>query len=397
MKVYHFSMGVGMYAAQLADGISSFMPSCVALNARDYQPLRSEHPQFFRESKARVISIAHVPSWNPLKIWYALKPVLQMLFTRTTVLHIQLTGTYLENLITFKLAKALGITIVGTVHDATFHPGDGMKLKQVRRHIQTIELCDMFIVHGETIKTQLCSNLGIDPDMVVVIPHGSYDIYLKQQEVQENDGRPPQILLFGRMKKYKGIEVFIRAAQIVHEKLPHVEFVLAGRGEELDLHLPQLKKTPYFRIYSERISDAQVARLFHAAEIIAIPYLEASQSGPLNLAFSFGKATVASRVGAIPEVLTDQQEGILVEPGNAEQLAQAFIELLSDHTKRIAMGLAARKKAEGPLNWGGAIATQTIHVYQTAEKVKHNKHSFKNCSSSERWNKVLQYYKTRND
>jgi len=58
-----------------------------------------------------------------------------------------------------------------------------------------------------------------------------------------------------------------------------------------------------------------------------------------------GKPVVASRIGCLPEIVTDNVTGLLYEPGNVADLVQKIRQLLVDPDKRISMGLAGKRKA----------------------------------------------------
>ena len=96
---------------------------------------------------------------------------------------------------------------------------------------------------------------------------------------------------------------------------------------------------------------------------MVLPYIEASQSGIVSLAYTFGKPVVVTNVGSIPEVVDDGQTGIIVPPENAEALAKALVELLNDDEKRERMGQNALFKAKTMLSWE-TIAEQTAAVYR---------------------------------
>jgi glycosyltransferase involved in cell wall biosynthesis len=64
-----------------------------------------------------------------------------------------------------------------------------------------------------------------------------------------------------------------------------------------------------------------------------------------------GKAIVASRTGQIAEVIKHEVNGLLVEPGNVSDLAQAIICLLNDHDERKRLGINARRQAIEQHSW----------------------------------------------
>jgi starch synthase len=85
--------------------------------------------------------------------------------------------------------------------------------------------------------------------------------------------------------------------------------------------------------------------------------------GIVNLeAMACGTPVVGSRTGGIPEVVADGETGLLVPPGDDEQLAAALNALLADPDRARAMGQAGRKRAVAEFGWP-AIAAQTAALY----------------------------------
>jgi glycosyltransferase involved in cell wall biosynthesis len=96
---------------------------------------------------------------------------------------------------------------------------------------------------------------------------------------------------------------------------------------------------------------------------VVLPYIEASQSGVVPVAYRFGKAVVASRVGGVPDLVDDGRTGLLVPPRNVHALASAIVRLLQDDALRQAMGQAGRNKMEAECS-PQAVANLTMAVYQ---------------------------------
>jgi len=81
---------------------------------------------------------------------------------------------------------------------------------------------------------------------------------------------------------------------------------------------------------------------------------------------AMGKAIVASRLGQIGEVLTDEETALLVEPGNAQQLTDAILRLSESPELRESLGAAARKTAIERHTWK-RNARRVIDEYRTLE------------------------------
>ncbi|MBH0121983.1 glycosyltransferase family 4 protein [Rhodococcus sp. CX] len=103
--------------------------------------------------------------------------------------------------------------------------------------------------------------------------------------------------------------------------------------------------------------------LLGSAEIAAVPSLYEGFSLPAVEAMACGTPLVASRAGAIPEVVGDA--GVLVPPGDGEKLAAALAALFDDPAERDRLGAAARQRVLDRYSWS-AVAAQTACVYDDA-------------------------------
>jgi glycosyltransferase involved in cell wall biosynthesis len=114
------------------------------------------------------------------------------------------------------------------------------------------------------------------------------------------------------------------------------------------------------------LSDAALAALFASAEVACIPSLYEGFSLPAVEAMASGTPVVASRVGALPEVVgTDGACAELVPPADVEALTRALGGLLDSPEKRRSMGRAGRERAVNVFSWE-AVAAQTVGVYERA-------------------------------
>jgi len=145
--------------------------------------------------------------------------------------------------------------------------------------------------------------------------------------------------------------------------------VIAGTGERFDRYRKMLADPDRFEIHNRYIPDSEVARLFEEATIVAVPYIEASQSGVVQLAFAFGKPVVATEVGSLPEAVDHGETGLLVRPGDADALATAIVGLLADHGRREHMRERIRQQVETRFSWR-TVAEATTETYARATRQK---------------------------
>lgn len=256
--------------------------------------------------------------------------------------------------------------LVATVHDVNPHPGDhGWQAIPSVLYPWQWRWADQVIVHATSARQQLLTQYGCSPERVNVIPIGSYDFYRTYASVAQPE-RPNTILFFGRIWKYKGLEYLIEAEPMITQAVPGTRIIIAGRGESFEKYRRAMVNPDHFEVHNYRIPNNQVANFFQQASLVALPYVESSQSGIVPLAYAFGKPVVATHVGGLPDVVIDGQTGLLVPPGDAHRLAEAIITLLKDASLRRKMGQQAQEFAKTELSWQ-RIAQKTLSVYQQVD------------------------------
>ena len=141
----------------------------------------------------------------------------------------------------------------------------------------------------------------------------------------------PTILFFGYVRPYKGLEDLVRSMSHVRRRFPDAVLVVAG---------PFLERVATYRRLAERLGVADAVRLldgyvpneevpavYSLADVVALPYRSATQSGVLPQARAAGKRVVATAVGGVPE--SAGPGVVLVPPRDPRALAEGIAEALS--------------------------------------------------------------------
>ena len=221
---------------------------------------------------------------------------------------------------------------------------------------------DQLIVHGEAMKREVVELLDISPERIHVILRiaiGNMEAVRKA----EDDGKT--ILFFGRIWEYKGLEYLIQAEPMIAKAVPDARIVIAGEGEDFDRYRRMMNGSKRFVVHNRYVSTAERSQLFRQASLVALPYIDASQSGVVPVAYSFSKPVVATNTGALAESVVDGVTGRVVPPRDTAALAGAIIELLTDPKRREAMGAAGRHKLD--VEWSPqVVARRLIDVYRCA-------------------------------
>jgi len=255
--------------------------------------------------------------------------------------------------------------LVITVHDPVHHVGDLESAKNPQRLVHwTYRRADELITHAEHLKSILVDDIHLPASRITVIPHIALTFDRGPDDVAE---RGERVLFFGRIWEYKGLEYLIRAEPRISERIPDVKIVIAGRGEDFEKYRRLIVNPDRFEIHNESIPDSQVAQYFGESSVVALPYIDASQSGVVPVAYAFGRPVVATSVGGLPEVVEDGVTGLLVPPRDVDALADAFVTLLENDDLRHKMGAAGRHKLER--EWAPeVIGPKHVRVYERALK-----------------------------
>ncbi len=258
--------------------------------------------------------------------------------------------------------------LVATFHDIEPHPGEdrlldmGSLLYRLTLFVSRI-LPDRIFVHGKALRDVLVENYRVPGRKVHVIPIGEHEVapFVKfEQDGLEPDGL--RVLFFGRIHRYKGLDCLIRAEPLITREVPGARIVIAGTGEDFGRYREAMAGRDAFEVYNYRIPYEEGARLFQQASVVALPYVEASQSGVIPTAYGFKRPVVVTDVGSLPEVVDDARTGYVVPPRDPEALANAIVRLLKDPAGCRRMGEQGYVKLKTDMAWS-TIARSLLAVY----------------------------------
>jgi glycosyltransferase involved in cell wall biosynthesis len=203
-------------------------------------------------------------------------------------------------------------------------------------------------------RTRLATSAPIE-----VIPNGVDESRLDgpaQEPLRSVVGAGPGETVFtllGRINRWKGHSVFLDAAERFAAESEGVRFLIVGdsfAGQE------SLTEAVDHRIGSSRTLRGRTVRLSHVAEVgrvygasdvVVVPSIEPEPFGLVAAeAMAAGLPVIASRIGALPEVVDEDRTGLLVDPGDAASLVAAMRELQASPMRREKMGREARERFE---------------------------------------------------
>jgi glycosyltransferase involved in cell wall biosynthesis len=187
--------------------------------------------------------------------------------------------------------------------------------------------------------TALVRALGIEPAAV-------FPSYTDAQAFLERPPAPlperPRALFVGVLERYKAFDTLVAAWRLASLRVPEATLHVVGDGSLRHLVGPDVE-------YSERLTAEGVAAAMDDAWLFCLPSRSEGLPRVALEAAARGRAIVGGNRAGIPDVVEDGVNGFLVDPDDAEQLADALVRLLSDRALAERLGAAARRTGE---EWG---------------------------------------------
>ena len=155
----------------------------------------------------------------------------------------------------------------------------------------------------------------------------------------------------GRLVSYKGLPLLLKVWNEIRLKHENVLLILAGTGG-LDIHNCEDELRAYVKVtglenhvlFTGAVQN--VPEYLQASDIFVFPTENDAFPSSIVEAMACGLPVLTTPVGAIKTIVTDGETGVLIQPGNAEQLFQALNVMLSDKVMASCLGQAARKSVQ---------------------------------------------------
>lgn len=217
-----------------------------------------------------------------------------------------------------------GIPMAVIVHDADPHPGDRVPLQFLLQRA-LVRRADLVMALSEPVAARLRVQGVVRAGARLVMgTHPPFDFGVSAPAFA-HDG-PWRVLSFGRLLPYKGLDLL---ASCLRQMGPRPRFVVrvVGSGPESAV-LSALRAIPYVTVENRWVPEDEVGELLEWADVVLLPYREASQSGVAAAALAAQRYVVATNVGGLAGQLRDEPRAILCEP-YANSLADGLRRVLN--------------------------------------------------------------------
>lgn len=347
--------GMAHYARNLADGLARHCRTQLyTLRPHDGLPTGSWVGAVLdRSSKGRVLR----RNYNPFRSARLARELWQRY--RPAVVHIVSRVGAFRGLI--QEFGRLGVNVVATVHDPSPHAELRTWWGRVHTAVYDTFLMPWLLrraaalhVHSRDHAGALVERYGVDGERVYVAQHG---VGLTERiatgnalplELAQLESGDHTVLFFGRIEPYKGLDLLFSAARDVLKSLPTLRLLIAGAGT-----VPPIPEDIRQRVVliNRFVADEEIRAIFAASRLVVLPYAAATQTGVIPLAAAFGKPAIATRVGALAELIVEGTTGLVVPPQSPAALAQAMLCLLVDPEGATRQGEHARDHLEQKYGW----------------------------------------------
>jgi glycosyltransferase involved in cell wall biosynthesis len=190
---------------------------------------------------------------------------------------------------------------------------------------------------------EVLKNYGLE---AVFIPFG---IDYSRYSIISPNRQQNKILFIGDLYRSKGVDILLKAFCKVLEVVSDASLDIVGEGPEQDRLKDECKTlnlVDNVNFYG-KIPHDELLEFYYRANIVVLPSM-VQENSPLSIyeAMAAARPVIGSRIGGIPELITDGKTGLLFSPGDSNELSKKILQLLKDKDTAEKMGILARKRIE---------------------------------------------------
>lgn len=354
----HLSRGLGDYVIEWAHALAPVVDLRLVLAAKD--EWMAEH----LPGNVDVIRSGAPAVRSPANLVAMARLVRTLRKLRPAITHCQ-SGLVWEQ----ALIPATRATRILTVHDVTVHPSKSLLPGTPQWLLDApTRFAHGLIVHGTAMRAAAQRRFGTSVP-VAIIDHPAIRRY---GVGQPRPGPGRRVLFFGRLDEYKGLEHLAGAVPLVREQLSDVEFIVAGAADKAGYY-DQLFAGLGVDLRLRHQTAEEVGELFRWADLLVMPYVEASQSGVLHLALSFALPVVATPVGSVFDMVSHGESAWQVPPKDPRALATGILRVLTDSSVREALTAGVCRLRDTRLS-PPRIAADTVRFYEEVMMLRASSH-----------------------
>ncbi|MFH0733057.1 MAG: glycosyltransferase [bacterium] len=277
------------------------------------------------------------------------------------------------DLVIFKYWMPFFAPIFGTI----------IKIAKRNKNTKALVICDNVIPHerkpGDILLTKwffkavdnfVTMSKSVEDDLKKIKPNAKsvllfHPIYsnfgkiIPKQEARNyfNIKTDKVLLFFGFIRDYKGLDTLIEAVNLLKDKLDYTLIIAGEFYTDKEKYLSLIEKynlSCKIKLCTDFIPTNEVKYYFSAADVVVLPYKNATQSGIIQIANNFNKPIIATNVGGLGEVIFSGINGYLVEKENPQAIADAILTYYSENKEDEFMEFIKNEKEK--YSWASFIS-----------------------------------------
>jgi glycosyltransferase involved in cell wall biosynthesis len=269
------------------------------------------------------------------------------------------THGYKADLYGYVAARREGKPIVATCHN--WLAGGAMLAAYNFLDRVALKHFDAVGAVSQTIAEKLLS-LGVRRERITVIPNG-IDVHAFDAPPAAQVRKEQVIGIVARLDLQKGFEYLLNAIAALRPSFPEVRLLIVGEGPDRARIEEMVSRKNLDGMVTIAGQQTDMPGVYAAIDIFVLPSLNEGLPMTLLEAMAASKPVVATRVGAVPTVITNGETGLLVEPADGAGLTKALSQLLADPELRRRLAQKARAHVEQDYT-AAAMARKYLAMYR---------------------------------
>lgn len=220
-------------------------------------------------------------------------------------------------------------------HDAKLHPGENNSKLQIFIMWLEIFLSNTVITLTQNVKNILSKKWK--KKEIIVLEHPAYDF--GKVETPRVLNEIPIFLFFGRVVKYKGLDLFLKAVELFDKEMKRLnkdyKIIIAGDGEIEKEDLNIINNNKNIELINRYIDEAEIPEIWNRSDVCVLPYIEASQSGVVAIAINKAMPCIITPMnGLMEQVEINSENTFALMTANLEpkEFAQKMQDILNKNT-----------------------------------------------------------------
>lgn len=275
------------------------------------------------------------------KIWVAVlalvRFVVLLALGRVSILHVHGAshGSFWRKRVFMRLARVFSVPVIFHLHGGEFRQFVDERLDTVSRQkvVDTLGACCLIFCLNQEVASWLAALI---PNVPVQVMPNPIDL---SGYSNSNAAREPMVLFLGRLEREKGVFDLLEAVAKIAERVPGIRLVLCGAGSARQAlqRLAEQRGIGALVAFPGWVDGQAKADLLQRAGVFVLPSFAEGMPMAVLEAMAAATPVVASRVGAVAEMLEGGASGFVVEPGNVPLLGEAILSALIDANATAAM------------------------------------------------------------